>query len=121
MELIQVIIIIFALFALSRAFLRFKDNALTKTEFLFWTAIWLTIIIVSFIPNLTTSVSNLFGIGRGMDLIVYISIIVLFYLIFRIYVKTESLEKNITKLIRERALDEDKAKKKEKRRIEKEP
>ena len=112
MELIQIIIVIFALFALSRAYLRFKDNALTKTEFLFWIVVWLAVITVSFIPNLTTRVSNLFGIGRGMDLITYMSIIILFYLIFRVYVKTESLEKNITKLIREIALDEDKEKKK---------
>jgi hypothetical protein len=114
MVLIQIIIVIFALFALSRAYLRFKDNALTKTEFLFWTAVWLGVMTVSFTPNLTTTVSNLFGIGRGMDLITYMSIIILFYLIFRVYVKTENLEKNLTKLIRQMALDEDKEKKKNK-------
>ena len=113
MEIIQVVIIIFALFALSRAFLRFKDNKLTKKEFLFWIVIWLSVMIVSFIPNIIGPLSNLFGIGRGIDLIVYVSIIILFYLIFRLYVKIESVEKEITSVVRKLALN--KKKKSEKR------
>jgi hypothetical protein len=112
MEIIQIIIVLFALFALSRAFLRFKDNRLSKNEFLFWTAIWLAVIVISFIPNLTTQISNFLGIGRGIDLIVYISVIVMFYLIFRLYVKLESVEKEVTLLVRKFALDTKEKKKK---------
>jgi hypothetical protein len=112
MEIIQIVIVLFALFALSRALLRFKDNKLSKNEFLFWTAIWLAVIVVSFIPNITTQVSSLFGIGRGMDLIVYISVIILFYLIFRLYVKLEAVEKEVTLLVRKFALDTKEKKKK---------
>jgi hypothetical protein len=105
MEIIQIIIVIFALFALSRAFLRFKDNKLTKTEFLFWTLIWLAVIVFAFTPRLTSWVSSLLGIGRGVDLIIYLSIIVLFYLIFRLYVKMESIRKDITLLVRKFAIE----------------
>ena len=105
MQIIQVIIIIFALFALSRVFLRFKDNKLTKNEFMFWVFVWLAVIIIAIIPSITTALSQQLGIGRGMDLIVYISIIVLFYLIFRVYVKTEHIEKEITMVVRKVALN----------------
>ncbi len=111
MEIIQIVIIIFALFALSRAFLRFKDNKLTKNEFIFWVILWVAVIIVSLIPTITGPISNVFGIGRGMDLIIYISIIILFYLIFRLYVKLESIEKEITMVVRRIALNK-KSKKK---------
>jgi small membrane protein len=112
MEIIQVLIVIFALFALSRAYLRFKDNRLSKNEFLFWTAVWLAVIVIAFIPNLTSQVSNLLGIGRGIDLIVYISIIILFYIIFRLYVKIENVKSDVTMLVRKFAMDSKDKKKK---------
>lgn len=105
MELIQIVIIIFALFALSRAFLRFKDNKLTQNEFLFWVFLWVVVIIVSIIPGITSILSRQFGIGRGIDLVLYVSIIAIFYLIFRLYVKLESVEKEITRVVRKIALD----------------
>jgi len=105
MEIIQIIIIIFALFALSRVFLRFKDNKLTRNEFIFWVLVWVAIIIVSIIPSITGVLSHKLGIGRGIDLLIYLSIIVLFYLMFRLYVKLESVEKEITALVRRVALD----------------
>ncbi|KYK25280.1 hypothetical protein AYK26_02250 [Euryarchaeota archaeon SM23-78] len=100
MEIIQILIIIFSLFALSRAFLRFKDNRLTKNEFIFWAVLWIAVIVVSIIPGITSTISPSLGITRGIDLIVYISIIVIFYLIFRLYVKIENMEKKITSIVR---------------------
>jgi hypothetical protein len=46
-----------------------------------------------------------------MDLIIVISIVVLFYLIFRLYVQLEGVKREITALVRKVAL-EDKNKKK---------
>ncbi len=112
MEIIQIVIIIFALFALSRVILRFKDNKLTRNEFFFWLVIWVAVIVISIIPNITGIISHPFGIGRGIDLIIYVSIIGLFYLIFRLYVKLESVEKEITALVRRIALDKKEKKKK---------
>lgn len=111
MEIIQVIALIFALFALSRAVLRFKDNRLTKNEFIFWALVWFVVIIVSLIPNVLGLFSNVLGIQRGMDLIIAVSIIVLFYLIFRLYVQLEGVKREITAVVRKVAL-EDKSKRK---------
>ncbi|MBN2459185.1 DUF2304 family protein [Candidatus Woesearchaeota archaeon] len=105
MEIIQIIITVFALFALSRAVLRFKDNKLTKNELVFWMLIWIAVIIIPMIPNLTSRVSEMFGIGRGMDLVMYLSIVALFYLMFRLYVKVESVQKEITSVVRSIAIE----------------
>jgi hypothetical protein len=112
MEIIQVLVTVFALFAMSRAWLRFKDNKLTKNEVLFWTALWLAVIIVIFIPHLTTVISQVLGIGRGTDLVLYVSAIVLFYLVFRLYVKLESLERNVSEVVRKIAIKKEEEKKK---------
>lgn len=101
MELIQIIVIIFVLFAYSRVILRFKDKVVTANEFIFWSVIWISIIIVALVPSITSWFSDLFGIGRPIDFVVYLSIILLFYLVFRIYVKLESVEQDVTKVVRE--------------------
>jgi len=111
MEIIQILGIVFALFAFSRAYLRFKDNKLTKNEFVFWALIWFVVIIISIVPNILGLFSNILGIQRGMDLIIVISVVVLFYLIFRLYVQLEGVKREITALVRKVAL-EDKNKKK---------
>jgi len=111
MEIIQILGIVFALFAFSRAYLRFKDNKLTKNEFVFWVLIWFVVIIISIVPNILGLFSNILGIQRGMDLIIVISVVVLFYLIFRLYVQLEGVKREITALVRKVAL-EDKNKKK---------
>lgn len=97
---------------MSRAVLRFKDNKLTRNELLFWMMMCVAVITTPLIPNLTSRVSNLFGIGRGMDVVVYLSIVALFYLMFRLYVKIENIHKEVTFLVRKIAITEGGKKKK---------
>ena len=104
MEAIQIVAILFALFAFSRAVLRFKDRAMTSREFLLWSVVWIAVIVVAALPSTAAFVSGLFGVQRAVDLIVYVSIIVMFYLLFRLYVKAEKMEHAITTLTREAAI-----------------
>ncbi|MEM4264027.1 MAG: DUF2304 family protein [Candidatus Woesearchaeota archaeon] len=99
-EPIQVIAIIVALFAVSRAFLRLREHKISVPAFIFWAIVWIAVVIVASIPDITFYFSKLIGISRGMDVVVYFSILLLFYLVFRIYVKLEALDNNITKLTR---------------------
>lgn len=101
MEILQILIILFGLFAFSRVILRFKDKEITMKEFVFWGILWLVIIFFGFLPDITRVFAGLLGIGRGTDVAIYVSIILLFYLIFRIYVKTENIEQEVTKIVRE--------------------
>ena len=105
LSFIQIIAIIFSLFALSRVFLRAKDKKLSFFELLFWIGIWVSLIIVSTFPFLTSFFAKILGISRGTDLILYGSVGILFYLVFRLYIKLEETEREITKLVRENALE----------------
>lgn len=108
MLLIQIILIIFLLFALSRVVLRFRGGQIRLTEFLFWGFLFSLAIVVVLLPNETTKLASLLGIGRGVDLVVYASIVTLFYLLFRAYVVMEDLRHEITELVRELALKDKK-------------
>lgn len=101
---LQIIGIVFAVFALSRAVLRFKDHSIKGNELVFWTVIWGGVICVALFPSIFVTLSKLLGIGRGVDTLIYTGIIILFYLFFRMYVKVEAQQKEMTKLVREIAI-----------------
>ncbi len=103
MELIQILIILFALFAFSRAVLRLRGKEIKTKEFFLWSFVWIAVIIVAARPSTVIFISGALGIGRAVDLLLYASIILLFYLMFRLYVKAENIEHAITTVTRERA------------------
>lgn len=108
--LIQIIAAFFSIFALSRAYLRFKERKLSSFAFLFWTFVWVAGVVAIFWPSLTTDIARFLGIGRGVDVVLYASIVVIFYLLFRIYIKIEDTEHQITELARKVALKDEPSK-----------
>lgn len=104
MLIVQVIFIVFILFALIRTLRRFREGNLSLAWLVFWIFFWLGVGTVVMLPEITSRLAQIVGITRGVDLAVYASILVLFYLIFRVLVKIESLEQEITRLVREIAL-----------------
>lgn len=103
-SILQVVVVLFVLFALSRVILRFKDKNISVYGLLFWLLVWLGVTLVLFIPSMTQPIARLLNIGRGIDVAVYLSIVLLFYLVFRIYIKIDKTEHEITKLVREIAI-----------------
>ena len=109
-SIIQIILIIFILFAISRVILRFKEKRIGWRVFLFWSTIWVLGIIVISLPSTAEYIAQLLGIGRAVDLILYVSVALLFYLIFRIYVKINQIDEAITKVVRDIAIEKTKHK-----------
>lgn len=103
---IQVIAIVFAIFALIKVILRLRKKKLTINEFIFWASIWTILIILSIFPDISHTIAGFFGFGRGLDFFMVSSILLILYLIFRIFIKLEELDSRITKLARSIALKE---------------
>ena len=103
-NILQISALVFGVFALSRAFLRAKDRKLTLVELLLWIGIWSGLLFVVFFPKVVVFIADFIGVGRGVDFIIYTSLGLLFYLVFRLYVKIEEQEIELTKLVREIAL-----------------
>jgi len=104
MELIQIAGAVFALFALSRVLLQLKRRSMTLNEGLFWMFVWISVIVFLIFPEFFGYVADILGVGRGVDALMYISIVVLFYLIYRLYAKVDTLERQITYIVREIAI-----------------
>jgi len=110
-EPIQVVLILFIVFALSRVWLRFRESQISVLEFIFWSVLWIVAIIAIAAPKTVEVISQTFGIGRPVDLIVYIAVLLLFYLNFRVYVALDTQQEEITKLVRAVAIKKSKRKK----------
>jgi len=100
MMLFQVLFIIIVAFSVSRAILRFKEKSLNLGGIIFWILVWGVGSVVVFYPGVSSTLAKTFGIGRGSDLVLYLSVILLFYLSYRIYVKLAGLSQKLDLLIR---------------------
>lgn len=95
------------IFLASRVFWQKKKKQITGSEFLFWLAFWfLAALAVIFLKQIDRFVAYLGFSSNGINFLLYVSVMVLFYLIFRLRIRLEKQEKNITKIIREIAIKE---------------
>ena len=104
MLLIQTLLVAFSLYMLSRVALRFREGFMDPVHAFFWSAAWLSVIVVALLPQITSYVATLVGVGRGADLVMYISLVALFYLIFRMFLYMKQMERCITAMVRDSAL-----------------
>ena len=110
--IIKLITSLFILFAASRVYLRYKDGAVGRFGISFWLILWTGVGVFTWWPNLSDKIANSVGVGRGVDALIYFSIIALFYAVFRIYIKLEFIEREITSLVRNISLKSTTIKKK---------
>jgi hypothetical protein len=107
---IQILLLLFLLFAFSRVILRFREGKVHFGEFLFWSGVWLFAIVGVIFPQFTTWIAQKIGIGRGADAVIYFSLALLFYLIYRTNVHLENVRQDITDIVKKLALESEKPK-----------
>lgn len=104
MTLTQILLTIFLLFTVSRVILRYRSGEVSLHSMLFWITIFGTATIAVLFPWITSGIAKSLGIGRGVDAVIYASIVLIFYLIFRLYVFLEDIRHEITDLIQKIAI-----------------
>lgn len=104
---IQILLLIFFCFAIFKVINRFQAGELKKVSLVSWICFWLIAGVVVVIPNSTAYVATLVGIGRGADLVVYAALAIIFFVIFKLTVRIEGLNRDITKLTRKISLDKE--------------
>lgn len=104
LALVKILFTLFALFAWSRALIRFYAKDLNLKELVFWSMLWILLIVLVFVPGKTNFLAKILGMERGNDAMFFLGIVALFYASYRLYVKSNEQEKEITKLVRALAL-----------------
>ena len=101
MLLIQYILILAIVLILSQTLNKFRAKNISLREFLFWVIFWLLVAAAILMPKATVFLANYLGVGRGADLVVYASLIFVFYMIFRLFVRQQKIERDISKIVEE--------------------
>ncbi|WP_409199472.1 DUF2304 family protein [Methanobrevibacter sp. DSM 116169] len=94
----------FCIIAIILVYLRFRDNKMSLMSFLLWAFLLLIILLFALDPSLSNILADIFGITRGLDFIIIISILGLLYLSIKLFFRMENLQQDINKLVRELAI-----------------
>ena len=98
----QVIALIIIAFFLARLFWQKHNRVMGANEFVFWFIFWLVAACaVIFLKWIDKLVANLGFSGTGIEVLLYLGMALLFYLVFRLRLRLEKIERDITKIVRE--------------------
>jgi len=108
MYIIQILLCLFFVFAIAKVVGRYRGGELSSRGAIFWILFWIAAGVIVLLPNSTFYFARLVGIGRGADLVIYVALAGLFFMIFRLMVKIEKMNKDVTKLVRKITLGDKK-------------
>ena len=95
----------FVISAVATLTLAFRGRIRRRTGFL-WALLWMMAALAVVRPDLTTRLSIMFGIGRGVDFVIYLNLIAGLYVTLSLYSRSRRLETIVTELVRQKALSE---------------
>jgi len=95
---------IFVAFVLLRLLLRYRDGDVSLWRALAWTGLWVSIVVISWRPEISEALTKWSGVGRPVDLLYAVSIVFLFYALLSIYLRLDRMQQQLTQLVREMAL-----------------
>lgn len=55
-------------------------------------------------PDLTSVIAKALGVGRGADLIFYVSILIFWFVVLKLYARLRKLEQTVTDIVRQDAI-----------------
>jgi len=100
----QIFLLSLVILGMGLVVLRYRQRKISTLAFLLWLVLWTGAAAVIVFPNSSVIVARLLGIGRGADLVLYTSLIVTLYLLFRMYVRLEQVNREVTQIVRALAL-----------------
>ena len=110
--IIQIVLVIFFAFALFKVWMRLKVGEMTLLSAMWWSVLWIVAAMFVLQPALAVQLAKVLGVGRGVDAVLYLAVVGLFFMMFRVLVRLEKIEKNLTRLVRTNALSQDNQNKK---------
>ena len=66
---------------------------------------WVVVVFVALMPQATDVLARIAGVERGADLVVYTAVVVLSYAVYRLMVRQQKLNEEVTELVRTIGID----------------
>lgn len=109
-QFIQLLVTAVNAFIIVKSYQKWKNKIIGFAPFAIWSLFWISGIVLVWQPKLADRVASFLQVGRGTDAILYLSVVTIFYLLFKVYVRFENMERTLTHLVREVAILERKRK-----------
>lgn len=103
MTLIQVVLTAGIIVIAAYMYLRLRNTLFDL--FLIFLFLVTGIVFVMF-NEITDKIAHFLGISRGADMIFYLGILFLFFLILKLYSRLRRIEQSLTELVRKKSIDE---------------
>lgn len=101
----QIIALIIIAYFIARLFWQKQKKQVSGNEFIFWFIFWLLAgLAVIFLKQIDALVAQMGFSGSGIEVLLYLGVVMLFYFIFKMRLRLEKIEKGITKIVREIAI-----------------
>lgn len=102
----QIIALALILFFIFRLLNQKKKREISRNEFSLWLIFWLVAATaIIFIKQLDRLVAALGFSGSGINFLIYLAVLALFYLVFRLRLTVAKLDRNLTTVTREITLN----------------
>ncbi len=70
-----------------------------------WSVFWIVVSLFAIFPNISITFARLFGITRGLDFIILLVFVILFYTVLKLYFIVDKMQNNLNTLVKEVALN----------------
>jgi len=104
LSMFKIITTVFVGFVLLKLYRRARYRELGWRETVGWLLLWLLVLAAAWWPHATDVVASWIGVGRGADLLIFLSILALFMLASWLLSRMAKIEREITVMVRHEAL-----------------
>lgn len=102
----QIIALAVIIYFIARLAIQKNKKQISANEFNFWLLFWiLAILAVVFLKRIDKLVKLIGFSGSGIDVLIYAGVIILFYFIFRVRLRVERIERDITEIVKNIAVN----------------
>jgi len=84
---------------------RYKHGKNSLSTVIVWSAFWIFVSLFSVFPDFSSIFARLFGITRGLDFIIILVFVILFYTVLKMYFIMDNMQDNLNKMVKEVALN----------------
>jgi len=102
----QLLTPLFAVLMLLKGISRLRRGEMSTRKFILWILVWSGISILALFPDFAEIAADLTGLKSGINALIFFGFIFLFYLTFRLFITVEHLEREITNIVRKKAIED---------------
>ena len=96
---------IIAVIAIVLFFLRYLHGKNSFGTLILWTIFWILVSFFAINPPASNHFAKLLGITRGLDFVIIIVFVLLFYSLIKLFLKVDELQDDLNKMVKQITLD----------------